>query len=149
MQYMYVLSCFSCFRPFAILWTVVHQALLSVGFSRKEYWSGLPFPSPGDLPDPGIEPPFPHSSVGKESTCNAGDLPGFDPWVGKIPLRRGRLPTPVFWPRAMDCIVHEVAKSQTWLSLSLSFLCLLHWQMGSLSLVPPGKLFKYKLSVYI
>ena len=50
---------------------------------------------------------------------------------------------------SMDCIVHEVAKSQTWLSLSLSFLCLLHWQMGSLSLVPPGKLFKYKLSVYI
>ena len=37
-------------------WTVAHQAPLSVGFSRQEYWSGLPFPSPGDLPDPGIEP---------------------------------------------------------------------------------------------
>ena len=35
-------------------WTVAHQALLSVGFRRQEYWSGLPFPSPGDLPDPGI-----------------------------------------------------------------------------------------------
>ncbi|ELR53454.1 hypothetical protein M91_07156, partial [Bos mutus] len=33
-----------------------HQAPLSMGFSRQEYWSGLPFPSPGDLPDPGIEP---------------------------------------------------------------------------------------------
>ena len=33
-----------------------HQAPLSVGFPRQEYWSGLPFPSPGDLPDPGIEP---------------------------------------------------------------------------------------------
>ena len=37
-------------------WTVAHQAPLSVGFSRQEYWSGLPFPSPGDLPNPGIEP---------------------------------------------------------------------------------------------
>ena len=37
-------------------WTVVHQAPLSMEFSRQEYWSGLPFPSPGDLPDPGIEP---------------------------------------------------------------------------------------------
>ena len=37
-------------------WTVAHQAPLSVAFSRQEYWSGLPFPSPGDLPDPGIEP---------------------------------------------------------------------------------------------
>ena len=40
----------------ATLWTVAHQASLSIGFSREEYWSGLPFPSPGDLPDPGIEP---------------------------------------------------------------------------------------------
>ena len=39
-----------------ILWTVAHQAPLSMGFSRQEYWSGLPFSSPGDLPDPGIEP---------------------------------------------------------------------------------------------
>ena len=40
-------------------WTVAHQAPLSMGFSRQEYWSGLPFPSPGDLPDPGIEPRSP------------------------------------------------------------------------------------------
>ena len=37
-------------------WAVAHQAPLSMGFSRQEYWSGLPFPSPGDLPDPGIKP---------------------------------------------------------------------------------------------
>ena len=37
-------------------WTAARQALLSVGFSRQEYWSGLPFPSPGDLPNPGIKP---------------------------------------------------------------------------------------------
>ena len=44
---------------FATLWTVARQAPLSIGFSRQEYWSGLPFPSPGDLPDPGIEPRSP------------------------------------------------------------------------------------------
>ena len=37
-------------------WTVAYQAPPSMGFSRQEYWSGLPFPSPGDLPDPGIKP---------------------------------------------------------------------------------------------
>ena len=41
---------------FATLWTVAHQAPLSREFPRQEYWSGLPFPSPGDLPDPGVEP---------------------------------------------------------------------------------------------
>ena len=41
---------------FAMPWTVAHQASLSVEFSKQEYWSGLPFPVPGDLPDPGIEP---------------------------------------------------------------------------------------------
>ena len=42
-------------RFFATLWTVICQALLSMGFSRQEYWSGLPCPPPGDLPNPGIE----------------------------------------------------------------------------------------------
>ena len=40
-------------------WTAAHQAPLSMGFPRQEYWSGLPLPSPGDLPDPGIEPVSP------------------------------------------------------------------------------------------
>ena len=44
---------------FATPWTVSHQAPLPMGFSRQEYWSGLPFPSPGDLPNPGIEPRSP------------------------------------------------------------------------------------------
>ena len=46
-------------RLFATPWTVAYQAPPSVGFSRQEYWSGLPFPSPGDLPNPGIEPGSP------------------------------------------------------------------------------------------
>ena len=46
----------SLVRLFATPWTVAYQAPPSMGFSRQEYWSELPFPSPGDLPDPGIEP---------------------------------------------------------------------------------------------
>ena len=51
-----VQSCFSCVQLSATLWTVVRQALLSMGFSRQEYWSRMPCPPPGDLPDPGIKP---------------------------------------------------------------------------------------------
>ena len=54
--YVCMLSCFSYFQLFATPWPVARQAPLSMGFSRQEYWSGLPCPSPGDLPDPGIEP---------------------------------------------------------------------------------------------
>ena len=46
----------SCVLVFAIPWTVACQALLSMEFSRQEYWSGLPFPTPGDVPNPGIKP---------------------------------------------------------------------------------------------
>ena len=71
-----VLSCFNCIILCATLWTVALQAPLSMGFSRQEYWSGLPCPPPGDLPHQG---------------------------------------------------------------LNLCLLCLLHWQMGSLTLMPLGK----------
>ena len=46
----------SCVRLLTTPWTVAYQTPPSMGFSRQECWSGLPFPSPGDLPDPGIEP---------------------------------------------------------------------------------------------
>ena len=46
-------------RLFATPWTVAYQASPSTEFFKQEYWSGLPFPSPGDLPDPGIEPETP------------------------------------------------------------------------------------------
>ena len=63
---------------FVIPWTVAYLTLPSLGFSRQEYWSGLPFPSPGDLPDPGIEPRSPAFQAdaltseppGKPKTCN-------------------------------------------------------------------------------
>ena len=49
----------SCLTLLWTPWTVAHQDLLSMGFPRQEYWSGLPFPSPWDLPDPGIKPTSP------------------------------------------------------------------------------------------
>ena len=45
-------------KLFVTPWTLAHQASLSMGFPRQEYWSRLPFPPPGDLPDPGIEPAY-------------------------------------------------------------------------------------------
>ena len=56
-----VLSRFSHVRFFATLWTIARQAPLSTGFSRQEYWGGLPCPPPGDLPDPGVKPMSPKS----------------------------------------------------------------------------------------
>ena len=50
-----VVKLLSRVQLFATPWTVAYQVPPSMGFSRQEYWSGLPFPSPGDLPDPGIE----------------------------------------------------------------------------------------------
>ena len=49
---------------FATLWTAAYQVLPSMGFSRQEYWSGLPFPSPGDLPNPEIPPVMQETPAG-------------------------------------------------------------------------------------
>ena len=62
-----MLSCSVCIQLFATPWTVAHQAPLSMGFSWQEYWSGLPCPPPGDLPNPGIKP--------KSPTLQADSLP--------------------------------------------------------------------------
>ena len=51
-----MLNCLSHVQLFATLWTVTHQVSLSMGFFRQEYWSGLPFPPPGNLANPGIKP---------------------------------------------------------------------------------------------
>ena len=63
-------------RLFVIPWTVAYQSPQSMEFSRQEYWSGLPLPSPGDLPDPGIEPWSP--------ALQADALPSEPP--GKLPV---------------------------------------------------------------
>ena len=56
---MCVLSLSSCVQLFVTPWTIACQAPLSIGFSWQEYWNGLPYPPPGDLPDPGIKPASP------------------------------------------------------------------------------------------
>ena len=57
-----------CVWLFATLWTTAHQTPLSVGFLRQEYWSVLPFPSPGNLPEPGMEPSSPALAGGFYTT---------------------------------------------------------------------------------
>ena len=66
-------------RLFATTWNVAYQTPPSMGFSRQEYWSGLPFPSPGDLPDPGIKPWSPALQVDVSPSEPPGK-PEYCPW---------------------------------------------------------------------
>ena len=66
---------------FGTPWTGAQQAPLSMGFSQQEYWSGSPFPSPGDLPDPGIEPRSPTL----EADALTSEPPG-KPWYNSPEL---------------------------------------------------------------
>ena len=69
-------------RLFATLWTVAYQAPPFMGFSRQEYWNGVPLPSPGDLPNPGMEP----RSPALEADALTSEPPG-KPWgIGKLTL---------------------------------------------------------------
>ena len=68
----YVQSLFSCVQLFVISWTVACQAPQPMEFSRQEYWGGLPFPTPGDLPDPGIKPVSPALADGFFTTVPPG-----------------------------------------------------------------------------
>ena len=65
----------SCYCLFVSPQTVARQAPLSMGFSRQKYWRGLPFPSPGNLPDPGIEPGSPTLQADYLPSEPAGKLP--------------------------------------------------------------------------
>ena len=76
-------------RLFVTPWTVAYQAPPSVGFSRQEYWSGLPFPSPGDLPDPGIE----SGSPTFQADTLTSEPPGKPHWVTKSWIKLKQLST--------------------------------------------------------
>ena len=67
----------SCVRLFVTPWTVAHQAPLSMGFSRQEYWSRLPFPSPENLLDPGVEPRSPALQVVSLAIEPLGKMPAY------------------------------------------------------------------------
>ena len=71
---------FSCVQLFVTPWTVAHQAPLSMGLSREEDWSELPFPSPGDLPDPGIKPRCP----ALQADSLPSEPPGKPPYVSYL-----------------------------------------------------------------
>ena len=102
-------------------WTIALQAPLPMGFSRQEYWSGLPFPSPGDLPHPRIKPTSPALQAdilppGKEYACHMGDLASIPEW-GRSPGEGNGYPLQYSsLENSVDCIVHGVRKSWTRLS---------------------------------
>ena len=73
---------FSGVQLFATPWTVAHQAPLSMGFSRQEYWSGLLCPPPGDLPNLGIKPKFPMSPASAGGFFTTGAT--WEAWVHEI-----------------------------------------------------------------
>ena len=75
---------------FGTPWTVAHQAPLSMGFSRQEYWNGLPFPSSGDLPNPGIEPRSPALQVDALTSERPGKPIKVDPNLMPGVLIRGK-----------------------------------------------------------
>ena len=98
----------SCVLLFAIPWTVVHQSPPSMEFSRQEYWSGLPFPTPGDPPDPGIEPASLISPALAGGSFTA-------PPLGKPPLfpDRGSNPSSLHWKhRGLN---HWTARRVLWI----------------------------------
>ena len=79
-------------------WTVAHQAPPSMGFSRQEHWSGLPLPSPGDLPDPGIEPRSPTLQADTLTSAPSGKPEEY--WSGLPFPSPGDLPDPGIEPRS-------------------------------------------------
>ena len=96
-----LLSRFSHVQLFATLWTVALQSPLSMGFSRQEYWSGLPFLPIGGLPDPEIKPASPALADGFFTTEPPGK-PVLYSYIRENPMDRG----------AWQAIVHGVTKSQ-------------------------------------
>ena len=87
-----MLSPFSCVRLCATQWTIAPQAPLSMGFSRQDYWSGLPCPPPGNLPDPGIKP------ISLMSPASAGRF--FNTILGKRQKYKK-------WEAKMECWVNS------------------------------------------
>ena len=121
---------FSHVQLFATPWTVAHKALLFMRFPRQEYWSGLPCPPPGELPNPGIEPTFPAASALQMGSLLLASMVAqlvknppamWESWVRSLgwkdPLEKGSAThSSILAWRIPWTIVYEVAKSRTWLS---------------------------------
>ena len=133
--------------------TIAHQAPLSLRFSRQESWSRLPLPSPGDLPDLGIEPEFPALAGGFFTT-----EPSEKPLQRNACMLKSLQLCPTLCDPGDHSSVHGVLQARTldWVVMPFSressgprdetshLLCLLHWRAGSLPLAPPGISFTKK-----
>ena len=149
-----VLSCFSRVQLSVTPWTVAQQAPLSMGLSRQEYWSGLPFPPAGNLPNPGIKPAFISHALARGFFTSEPPylccIPSLSrvfatPWTvaHEAPLSTGILQARILkWaampssrgssqPRDQACVSHVY----------------LYWQADFLPIVPPGKPFLLKCIV--
>ena len=98
-------------RLFATPWTVAYQTPPSMGFSRQEYWSGWPFPSPGDLPDPGIEP----RSPALQADALLSEPPGKSLKISKCVSKYLKTPLP-----AIKGLTAWLGSKDLWIFLSLS-----------------------------
>ena len=118
----------SCIRLLATPWTAAHQAPQSVGFSRQEYWSGLPFPSPGDLPNPGIEPESPALQADASLSEPPARL-----FSKSVILSRGSNLSPYdrkrYTPRSPKRLLHSGVDEVPYLSLGAPF-----WSLGNQAL---------------
>ena len=111
-------------------WTVAHQAPLSMGFSRQEYWSGLPFPCPGDLPDPGTEPGSPASQAdslptelqGKPLIIETGSQIHHCLLLGACLLTPDLSLDAILFTQFVHKITEEEAKKEIWSSVNYLFL---------------------------
>ena len=83
-------------------WTVAHQATLSLAFPRQEYWSGLPFPSPGDLPHSGIKPTS--LKIPALAGRDLGESQVFHEQIEMMPLKLFRQPVPFFCPKTASVV---------------------------------------------
>ena len=135
MLFVVVVQSPSCVRLFATPWTITFQAPLSVGFPRQEYQSGLPFPSPGDLPNPGTESMFPPLQAGSDVCVLSHSVisDSETPWtVAHQPL----LSIEFFQARVLEQLGCHFLLQGIFLTQGSNshLLCLLHWQADSLPL---------------
>ena len=123
----------------ATLWAIAHQFSLTMAFSRQKYWTGLPFPSPGDLPNPGIEPASPVSpapasrNFTTSTTWKAQNVSCVQPCD---PMDRGlsgsECSRQEYWSELLCLSPRNLSNSGTELGSPI-------WQASSLSSEPPGK----------
>ena len=141
---------FSCVQLFATSWMVALQASLSVGYSMQEYWSGLPFPSAGDLRDPGIKSGSPVLQEDSLPTEPAGSYHVMNFFILRVKVLQSCL-TVTAWTVARQAPLSvEFPRQEYWSQLPFAppgifptpgsnpcLSCLLHWQVGSLPPAPP------------